>query len=103
MSEIRIPWPSSTSSNPRSLISRNIVSPSVCRLEFQQVEKESMRWLGDDDRFRLGRGFGGRAHAGFAFLSSRGFKHEECPDAENDRGHGQSGAHSDKVGEARHE
>src|ERR1044071_4924122 len=42
-----MPWPNSIQSNPRSFISLSISPPSVCRSEFQQVEKEIIDLIAD--------------------------------------------------------
>src|SRR4051794_7745865 len=48
---MRVPWLSSAYSKPRSRISRNIVRPSVCRCEFQQLESEYIKKAECGQRF----------------------------------------------------
>src|SRR5438309_2167549 len=88
MSEMRMPWPSSTRSNPSSLISRNIISPSVCRPEFQQVEKESMNVSNECscDRccFRLGHAL----HRQVAHVAPGQSKNRHGQCSVHDRGQG---------------
>src|ERR1700730_15307042 len=100
MREMRMPWPSSTRSKPRSTISRNISAPSVCRPEFQQVENAITL-----------NGRGGRRRGRFEFcladsdlgaLLANTHQNEKRDHAIADRRDLQSSRHSDEIGETRH-
>src|SRR6266513_2466669 len=102
INEMRMPWPSSTKSNPSSpLISRNIWSPAVWRPEFQQVENAITLDSRSDWRRRCFccRNF---AHGGFAALPADASQNQQRDRTIRNSSNCQCGRHSDEIGKAGH-
>ena len=70
----------------------------MCRPEFQQVEKESMLDLRDDDRFWLGLGLRNTCDWTFAYLAAGSVQDEKGAKCKNEGGDGKSCSHSNKIG-----
>src|ERR1043166_4027542 len=101
MSEMRIPWPSSTYSKPRLMICCSILSPSVLRDEFQQVEN-AITLNGRGQWRRRALGGLGLTQRLLATLHAHARQHEERNLRIANGGNGQGRSHSNQIGKTRH-